>query len=376
MESITKYDIAIIGLGAAGGQLLLSLLDDPALQDKKILVIEKSSKSVNDKTWCFWEKGSGKWEAIISNQWQKGGFYSNDVSKEMVLAPYTYKMIRSDAFYRFLLDKADKYDNVTFIQSEVLAVAPGNRQYIKTSNGDYPADWVFDSRVEKDSTKDPYGILQHFKGWVVETEKPVFDPECFRFMDFRVPQKGNTRFVYVLPFSTTKALVEYTLFSRDLLDDQEYDQGIETYLKTIYGVYRFTVVEKESGVIPMSVYPFEQHGGARHIKIGTAGGWTKASTGFTFKAIEKKMPLLIRMLKQDAIDSGKLINKRFRYYDKLLLKILSKENRKGEKLFSNLFEKNHIETILRFLQEDTAFTEELGIIVKSPAIDFTKALLR
>jgi lycopene beta-cyclase len=44
--------------------------------------------------------------------------------------------------------------------------------------------------------------------------------------------KGNTRFMYVLPTSTTEALLEYTLFSHDLLAKSENENGIQNYVKT------------------------------------------------------------------------------------------------------------------------------------------------
>ena len=50
-------------------------------------------------------------------------------------------------------------------------------------------------------------------------------------MDFDLPQKQETRFMYLLPFSPNEALVEYTLFSKDLLEDEEYETAINDYLK-------------------------------------------------------------------------------------------------------------------------------------------------
>jgi hypothetical protein len=41
--------------------------------------------------------------------------------------------------------------------------------------------------------------------------------------------KGNTCFMYVLPTSTTEALLEYTVFARPL-PKEEYEQEIEKYI--------------------------------------------------------------------------------------------------------------------------------------------------
>ena len=72
---------------------------------------------------------------------------------------------------------------------------------------------VFNSIYEPhDATPKTIRLLQHFKGWVIETNEPSFDPNKATMMDFRVSQQHGTTFAYVLPFSATSALVEYTLF--------------------------------------------------------------------------------------------------------------------------------------------------------------------
>ena len=73
--------------------------------------------------------------------------------------------------------------------------------------------------------QDKYPLLQqHFIGWKIKTSEPAFTADKATFMDFSVAQKGNTRFMYVLPFSKTEALIEYTLFSKDLLPEKEYEE--------------------------------------------------------------------------------------------------------------------------------------------------------
>ena len=86
-----------------------------------------------------------------------------------------------------------------------------------------------------------YPVLQqHFVGWFVQTKEPVFTAEKPTFMDFSVAQKGNTRFMYVLPTSATEALVEYTLFSANLLPKAEYETAIKDYLQQL-GVTSYTI---------------------------------------------------------------------------------------------------------------------------------------
>ena len=94
-------------------------------------------------------------------------------------------------------------------------------------------------------------------------------------MDFRVHQDHGTTFAYVLPFNETKALVEYTLFTKTLLEQEQYDAGLKNYLTEILKLENYTVSHTEFGVIPMTNRKFEfQNNGV--LNIGTAGGQTKA----------------------------------------------------------------------------------------------------
>ncbi|MBW1295180.1 lycopene cyclase family protein, partial [Aquimarina litoralis] len=220
-----------------------------------------------------------------------------------------------------------------------------------------------------------YPLLnQHFVGWFIKTETPKFDSTTATFMDFDLDQKGNTRFMYVLPLSETEALFEYTLFSKDLLSEQEYEKEIESYLHK-KGVEVYQITEKEKGCIPMTCYDFKKQNSKNVLHIGTAGGWTKASTGFTFRNTEKKVVKLIKFLKEGKDLSRFDKRTKFWYYDLLFLDVLSKENHNGAQLFSRLFRKNKTEKILKFLNEETSFAEDLKIMSTMPSLKFIKMIL-
>ncbi len=95
------FDIAIIGAGAAGLQLALALRSDPFFAQQKILILEKDGKETNDRTWCFWEKGAGKWDGLLTQSWSKGDFFSEKNTQPLDLLPYRYKMLRGLDFYAF-----------------------------------------------------------------------------------------------------------------------------------------------------------------------------------------------------------------------------------------------------------------------------------
>ncbi len=218
-------------------------------------------------------------------------------------------------------------------------------------------------------------LQQHFIGWFIESKEAVFNPGCATFMDFSIAQKGNTRFMYVLPISETEALLEYTLFSKNLLPKEEYEAEIALYTKQL-GITDYKIREKEQGSIPMTAYPFWQHNSRNIVHIGSAGGWTKASTGYTFKNSIKKSKALVAFL-LTADDFRKFHKKdKFWYYDLLLLDVLYRRNELGSKVFSGLFQKGNPTLIFKFLDEETSFWEDLQVIWRCPKGLFLEALLR
>ena len=94
-------DVVIIGAGAAGLHVALAIHNDPYFDNKSIVIIDKTNKDVNDRTWCYWEKDSGKWDQIIKHSWAHGSFFSNCKEKHFDLSPYRYKMLQGLDFYNY-----------------------------------------------------------------------------------------------------------------------------------------------------------------------------------------------------------------------------------------------------------------------------------
>jgi lycopene beta-cyclase len=124
----------------------------------------------------------------------------------------------------------------------------------------------------------------------------------------------------------------------------------------------YQIEEKEQGNIPMSCYPFNRSNTPSLLHIGTAGGWTKASTGFTFMNTVRQINRLIPFLKTERDLTTFHQKSRFWFYDLLFLDVLEKYNDKGSELFIRMFDKNPPLRIFRFLDEKTSFGEELLVL--------------
>ena len=375
----THYDYIIIGAGAAGLMLAEGFGKDAFFQDKTILLLDKNPKNTNDRTWCFWEKGKGRFDSIVHRSWDYIFFGGGEFSGQFNISPYTYKLVRGIDFYHNYIQKIRAYENIDFLGEEVLRIDENrDRVLVTTTKKVYTCRHVFNSifDIHKIKNQKKYPVLQqHFIGWLVKTEKPVFDPHRATFMDFSVEQKNNTRFMYLLPFSEDEALIEYTLFSEDLLPRAEYENAIREYLGSRFDCVDFEILEREKGRIPMTAYKFHEHNTKRVQYIGTAGGWSKPSTGYTFYNTAKKTNALIRLLKADESITTLSRKWKFWFYDLLLLDILHNDNGKGQYIFETLFKNRSPQLIFKFLDEETGFWEDLRIISGCPKKEFLRAFV-
>jgi lycopene beta-cyclase len=373
------YHYIFTGSGLSALMTVYKMALSEQFSDKSILLIDKDIKKTNDRTWCFWETKSKNWEKIIHKKWDSAIFANEDFRRNLDLSPFRYNTIRGLDFYNLIFEVLSKHKNITFVQQNVIDFQETKGIIsVNTETETYSCSKLFNSIIRLDEvenqTKYPL-IKQHFIGWFIKAETPIFDSKTATFMDFSVNQKGNTRFMYVLPTSETEALIEYTLFSHRHLDKSEYEEEIQKYIQKL-GVIKFEIVEKEQGSIPMTCFPFWKKNTKNILNIGSIGGWTKASTGYTFKNADKKSGKLIQFLSNES-DFRKFHSKnKFWYYDLLLLNILDRNNELGSIIFSALFKKGNPALVLKFLDEETSLFEDIQVIMKCPKRLFIKALFR
>lgn len=378
---MAHYDFIIAGGGAAGLSLAYQIIHSP-LRDHSILIIDKSTKNQNDRTWGFWSAQPTPFDEIVYRAWGQLQIVGEDFAKSIDLQDYRYKLIRGIDFYQFVRQKLSAAGNVVFLEGVVNRIDDGADAARVTVDGQtFSGTWVFDSIFrpsELGHHLDTHQYLQlHFKGWEIETAQPAFNPRAATFMDFRTPQEQETRFFYVLPFTEQRALVEFTAFSANHFSHGEYEQALKAYLETTLGIRDYRILEEESGVIPATDYSFVRQTGRRVMTIGTKAGQVKPTTGYAFVRIQQDSASIVQSLLQHGHPFAVPTDRRgYHMLDSIMLQVMRDHGDRLKSIFTVMFKRNPIRRIFRFLDESASPWELLALIASLPPWLFLRVVFQ
>lgn len=378
-KSPSQYDFLFIGLGAANCLLILSLHENGLLLGKTIAIIEPSSKSTNDRTFCFWSTQEAllklRLEKLVSCSWdyiEIGG-----VTKQNIKPLHYYHIKGIDLYTE--TKKILNLNEVIFYQSSLKdkPKVSYTSYAISIENSELRATKVFDSRPPSflKLQKNQSHIYQSFYGWKIKTSKDVFDNSTIMMMDFNIPQNNSTQFIYVLPFEKNVALIELTRFGKNILSEEDANTILLDYINRLN--LDFEITENEVGVIPMSSAKMDiDDFGENWINMGARADLLKCSTGYAFHAMAEDALVQMEAIKNNQMSNRESRKKRFLFYDRLLLKILERKPQYGKRIFEILFKKVPTNTVLSFLREKTSLSEEIAIFSKLPRKLFIGAAIK
>lgn len=374
----TVFDYTFLGLGCGNGLLMLELDRKGLLTNKHILILEPDSKNSNDKTFCFWMEPHRLVEFglqdLVRDEWKKVAVV-NEYPQQ--LNTFNYYHIPALTLYEKVKSVLEKYNPHTIHEAfHGQTLANEGTFALEHGNQVFHSKFVFDNRPPSyvPSTKRETQLYQSFYGWEITTENQKFDAETFTMMDFNTPQDGATQFMYVLPFDEHRALFEITRFGEAPIEKETAESTIHQYLAEKHIDYK--IVQTEQGIIRMFNAPFKDVKSASNLfHTGERGGSLKPSTGYSFvRSLHRAETIAAALIvgKQPRFQKAK----RFAYYDRILLQILKSTPNSGKKVFTQLFAKNKIETVLRFLDERSNPKEELAIFRSLPLGLFAGAALK
>ncbi|MEU5976520.1 lycopene cyclase family protein [Streptomyces sp. NPDC047315] len=374
-RSAEDSDVVVIGGGAAGLSLAHRLTEYGAAT---VTVVEPPDGPLRppERTWCYWDSGIDGLEEAVSASWSVLRLHGADRRPVNVgPAPFTYRMVRSTDFERLVHDRLARSDGGRLLRATVESVhgVPAGAEVRCTLPGGRSlalrARRVFDSRPLPVLPPARTRLLQHFRGWFVRTDTDRFDPSVADLMDFRVPQPSHgLAFGYVLPLAPDRALVEYTEFSGATLTTEAYESALGHYCRDVLGLGALTVERAEQGVIPMTDAHFPRRAGPAHFRVGTAGGATRAATGYTFAAVQRQSRAIAAALRDGRTTVPPPHGRRASAMDAVLLRALDTGRIDGPRFFTDLFRRIPAERLLRFLDGATSLREEWAIGLRTPVL--------
>ncbi|SBT45015.1 lycopene cyclase family protein [Micromonospora narathiwatensis] len=377
--SPVEVDLALLGGGGAAS-LVLAALDRHDVAGLRVAVVDPVRRRGQDRTWAFWGAPGGELDPLLSASWSRVDVVTPAGRRVLPLTPLRYAMLRSAPVYDRAAEAERRLGAVRIGTPAGVLHDDGHRVTVRDPDGRVllRAGWVLDSRPRPPERPGRTRWLQHFRGWWLAADRPVFDPGRAVLMDFRTPQPARgVSFGYVLPVSDRYALVEYTEFSPAVLADAAYDAALRGYVGLLgLDLAAVRIREVEQGVIPMTDGPFVARPSPRVVRLGIAGGATRPSTGFTFAAMLRQADQIAR-----ALAAGRppvpapAYPRRHRWLDAVALRALDRGHVGGVEFFTRLFDRNPPERVLRFLDGVTTPLEELAVMRSSPLLPMTAAVL-
>ena len=300
-----EFDYIIIGGGCAGLSLAYELEIHNKLKDKTLAIIEPRLEYKKDKTWSFWKTTDHNFDDCIKKSWQNFSINIPNKTKYLECIGYPYQSIDSGLYYEKINSRLNHNTNIFFFK---------DLNEINSNNS-----FIFNSvpSIEKNYNN----LWQHFCGVEIETQNNFFDDKIFNLMDFDCDQRESVHFFYTLPYSKNKALVETTWLSKMNDNSQkDYNHQIEDYIENHLHLKDYKITYKEEGAIPLFYPSYELE--KNKINIGTAGGMTRLSTGYTFLNIQEHSKYIRKNIENIAKTKKFEIDKKYQFLDNIFLKVL------------------------------------------------------
>lgn len=376
----SHYDYIIGGAGCSGLDFILQLLNK-GLKDKRVLIIDKQLRESLNYSLSFWTREKSHWDEVVRKSWSKIEVVKDaDEKVEHNLEDYSYNFLEGRQMYDYVKDKLSENSNFSLKNDHINRTVEINQKvWVICESGTYTCDYFFDStnvNVKKTGFVGSSPVYQQFVGFFIETKEDFFNSEVATLMDFRPQQHDYLRFVYTMPFSKTKALLEFTMFSPSLKSFAEVENELQNYLRTQINISGFKITETERGIIEMNRKCKYLVKSSRIIPIGRCANMLKPTTGYAFKKIQEDSKFLVDSIFEKGFPKVKRRCKlRFKFYDTIMLKVLT-SNKNLSQVYYSFFKNNSVKEFLKFLDEETTFKEEYSIMKSVDERIFVEATKR
>ena len=391
MEKIDKntQSIKFVVVGAGLSGLILAWRCLSSNPNVSVIIIDSNHIIGGDHTWSFnindIESSLHEWiEPFIVHTWEKYDVKFKGYSRRLNI-PYCTGNSNS---LRACVEPFIKSGRLKLIlDTEVIKLTSFDVTIL--SGEKLTGDYIFDARGFTFDDNIKLGI-QKFYGKTIETVKP-HNLKYPIIMDATVAQNDGYRFIYCLPFSKNKILIEDTYYSDGLNFDQDkYNKRIDKYIEANDWT-EHKVIRVEKGILPITLAvdsKLIEKRGLKYkepIKIGMRGNFYHPVTGYSFPDSVRLASKISKTI--NSSDKNKRLNldleirkyklllyRRDRYF-RLLNRLLFKASLPSKRhLVLQRFYTLSESLIKRFYEGNLHKKDKLRILIGKPPVPVLKAL--
>ncbi|CAM3386696.1 lycopene beta-cyclase CrtY [Paracoccus nototheniae] len=271
-----SHDVVLAGAGLANGLIALALR--AARPDLRVLLLDRAAGPGDDHTWsCHDTDLTPEWLARLTPlrraNWSGQQVRFPQHSRQLRAG---YGSLEGGALMRTVTDAGAEIlwnSDVAMLDESGATLKDGTR---------IDAPCVIDGRGAQPSAHLTVGF-QKFVGIEIETEGPHGVPRPV-IMDATIPQEDGYRFIYLLPFTPTRILIEDTRYSDGGdLDDAALAQASHDYAQA--KGWRGAEVRRERGILPIALAHDAAGFWADHatgaVPVGLRAGFFHPVTGYS-----------------------------------------------------------------------------------------------
>jgi lycopene beta-cyclase len=374
MTSHGQPSVGIRGAGVAGLSLAVALKE--ILPTIHVHLFDVRPKLPHpERTFCFFRYPNSRCPVEPTHSWQQVMFAGSVFRRTISCHDAPYSMIEGEQFFATLLEHVENLDVRCHWECSDISISPS---VIHVDGAEYHFDVVVDAAHSIERCRAT--LWQSFAGIWVETTAPAFDSGVATLMDLNVPDcAAPVRFMYVLPTSSTTALVEHTIFHHSPMPREWHLEMCDRWIEERQ-LPSMTTHRTEYGVIPMGVTRPTAIPGV--LRIGTAGGSIRASTGYGFQSILHETEALARAISLSLKNPKSVLKPPhsstphwMQLGDDLFVRALAREGAAGQALMEHLLRTAPNQELVRFLAGNASLGEALKVMRCVPKYPMLKTLL-
>lgn len=357
---IPEADLAIIGGGSAGISLASQLYGLSAV------IIEPKTPAERDCSWALWANAEQQKQLAPCTKGRWKQWRLIDHQREIIHRSDQYSYTSLSAAQYLSQCENNLADGIELIRASAENIqVRGNGGSFTAAGQTYSAAQLYDSRPP---TMADNCLKQHFLGLEIRTKSPIENPEIATLMDFRVDQSRGLHFIYVLPFSDDRLLIESTMISRTIEDKNWYLNAIHQWLEQ-QNIEPLETISQEQGVIPMDrVEPID----AGIANIGAASGAVRLSSGYAFTNIQAQVSTLAQGIRGGQYEVPEPIAPSLIRMDKIFNAVLLAEPELGVSVMMRTASALDANGFARFMLGSASLLDWARVIMAMPKLPFLK----